>query len=315
VKHARWIGLFAGVALAVVDTYAARALGVTFEIGGRDASMAVLVYLAASFAAFGFMVGYLLELRRRERAASALVTSQMATLRDLQERLAQNEKLASLGQLASVIAHEVRNPLAVIRSSVQNLEEGLAEDDMESRQSCAFVTEEIDRLSRVTSTLLGFARPLQLDAERVAPEELFRRVRLLSTRLLEGRNVCLECDLAGELPWVEVDPDLACQVLLGLLGNAAEVTPAGGTVRLEARARNDSVEIAVCDAGPGVPEGLRARIFEPFFTTRDEGTGLGLAVAKQIVEAHGSRIEVEDVPGGGARFAMSFRASSRKSAA
>jgi two-component system NtrC family sensor kinase len=98
-------------------------------------------------------------------------------------------------------------------------------------------------------------------------------------------------------------------VLLGLLANAAAAAPSGGEVGLAAAASDGAVELAVADSGPGVPPELRARIFEPFFTTRPRGTGLGLAVARQIVEAHGGRIEVGERAGGGARFTVRLPAA------
>jgi signal transduction histidine kinase len=99
------------------------------------------------------------------------------------------------------------------------------------------------------------------------------------------------------------------QVLLGLLANAAQASAAGSELTLEAARAGSSVEIAVADRGPGVPEEIRTRIFEPFFTTRTRGTGLGLAIARQIVEAHGGTIEVGDRAGGGARFAVRLPAA------
>src|SRR5438128_822173 len=114
---------------------------------------------------------------------------------------------------------------------------------------------------------------------------------------------------AASLPAVHADADLICQVVLGLLANAVEAVPAGAEVTLEAQASAGGVEIAVADSGPGVPAELRARVFEPFFTTRPRGTGLGLAVARQIVEAHGGRIEVGERTGGGARFTLRLPAA------
>src|SRR5262249_30233487 len=123
---------------------------------------------------------------------------------------------------------------------------------------------------------------------------------------LEARGIRLERGNAAGLPAVKADPDLLVQVLVGLLSNAASVVPAGGQVLLEARAVGKAVELAVADTGPGVPREIRGRVFEPFFTTRDKGTGLGLAVARQIVEAHSGQIDVGDRPGGGARFVISL---------
>src|SRR5262249_7065350 len=124
-----------------------------------------------------------------------------------------------------------------------------------------------------------------------------------------GKAVRLERHEDAHLPRLQVDPDLLVQVLLGLLSNAAAAVPVGGEVALEARAAEGGVEIAVIDSGPGVPEDLRGRVFEPCFTTRDKGTGLGLAVARQIVEAHSGRIAVGERAGGGACFSIRLPAA------
>src|SRR5439155_2521652 len=118
----------------------------------------------------------------------------------------------------------------------------------------------------------------------------------LATKALRVRR-----DDAAALPAVRADADLICQVLLGLLANAAEATPRGGEVALAAAAADGVVELAVADSGPGVPPDLRARIFEPFFTTRPRGSGLGLAVDRPVVEALGGGIDVVERAGGGAR--------------
>lgn len=298
----RWIGVLAGLALAAVDTFSAAAFGVRFDLNGRDVTILVWAYFGISFATLGFVIGYTIEAKRRVQATAAL-------LQAAQVKLAQNEKLATLGQLAAAIAHEVRNPLAIIRSSVQNLAEGVPANDEESKKSCAFVTEEIDRLTRVTASLLGFVRPLHVKTRPIAVKEVFDRTALLAAAVLGPKKLHLKRDESGTLPSIEADPDLLCQALLGLLANAAEATPEGGEVTLEAHPSRstDLVELAVADSGPGVAPELRSRIFEPFFTTRREGHGLGLAVVRQIVQAHGGRIEVGERPGGGARFLLQLR--------
>jgi signal transduction histidine kinase len=116
--------------------------------------------------------------------------------------------------------------------------------------------------------------------------------------------VHLRRDQPATLPSITADGDLVCQVLLGLLSNAGQAVPAGGSVTVAARAAADAVELAVSDDGPGIPADIRSRIFEPFFTTRPRGTGLGLAVVRQIVEAHGGSIDVGERAGGGACFTV-----------
>jgi signal transduction histidine kinase len=305
----RWWGLLGGVLLAASDTLTVRSLGITFEINGRDATLLVGSFFGASFALLGFLVGYVVEGRRRDREAAALIRAQVETIAATRARLAQSEKLAALGQLATAIAHEVRNPLAVIRSAAQGIAETAPATDAAVRRACGFITDEIDRLSSVVTSLLAFARPPQVQPRAVAVPELLDRASTLAREELEARAVRFVRHADAELPALRADPDLVCQVLLGLLSNGAEAAGAGGEVRLEARVVDGRVELAVADSGPGVPPDLRDRVFEPFFTTRARGTGLGLAVARQIVEAHGGQIAVGDGPGGGARFTIRLPAA------
>jgi signal transduction histidine kinase len=203
----------------------------------------------------------------------------------------------------------------VIRSAAQGLNEGLPAADADAQRACSFITAEIDRLGSVVSSLLSFARPPRLAPREVAVEALFEQALLLARPELEAKEIRVVRAQSGALPQVRADSDLIVQVLLGLLSNAADAVPRGGEVRLDAHAEHDVVEIGVADSGPGVPENLRGRVFEPFFTTRDKGTGLGLAVARQIVEAHAGRIDVAERPGGGALFRISLPAAGRDRAA
>ena len=288
-----------GLVVGAIDTVVLGLLGVTFTSQGRDVSLLVFGYLGVSFAILGWWVGSALETRRRERAA-------LVALEQTRERVAHAERLALLGQLAAAISHEVRTPLAIIRSSVQNVSESLPVDDLVAKKSCTFALEEIDRLTRVTSLLLGFARPIRVQRERVGVGVLFDRTELLARRLLDKKHLTLERGGAvGQLE-ADVDADLICQVLLGLIANAAEATPERGRVVLDARREAGALELSVTDNGPGVPAALREKVFEAFFTTRTDGTGLGLAVAKQLVEAHGGKLSVGEQPGGGARFALTL---------
>ncbi len=300
----RWWGLLGGILLAASDTALVSALGITFQVNGGDATLFVGLFFGSSFALLGFLVGYVMEARRRDQEAAALIREQVDTIATTRARLAQSEKLAALGQLATAIAHEVRNPLAVIRSAAQGIAETVPATDAATRRSCEFITDEIDRLSSVVTSLLAFARPLQVHARAVPVSEVLDRALLLAGEELASRGVAIRREDGGPLPALHADPDLVCQVLIGLLSNAAEAAGQGGTVTLEARRGEKTIELGVADSGPGVPTDIRARIFEPFFTTRSRGTGLGLAVARQIVEAHGGEIDVGDGPGGGARFVV-----------
>jgi signal transduction histidine kinase len=289
-------GALAGTATAAVDVTSMAALGVRFEMNGTEVGWLVGLFFGSSFAILGGLVGAQIESRRRERRAAEIIREQREAIHATKSRLAQNEKLASLGQLAAAIAHEVRNPLAVIRSSAQNLAESLATP--ETTRATSFILAEIDRLSKVVTSLLAFARPLHLEPRLVTPADLVGRAALLAGEDLAARRIRLETRIAADLAPVRADPDLVCQVLLGLLGNAALAVDGAGEIEIEAHAVEGGVEVVVADTGPGVPAEIRGRIFDPFFTTRSRGVGLGLAVAREIVEAHGGRIEV------GARFAI-----------
>jgi len=300
----RYWGLAIGLLAGAIDTAAMRAVGVPLEISGRDVSALVAVYFGTSFAALGYLVGFLVEQRRRERHMAAALQERTETVAALRARLSQSEKLAALGQLAATIAHEVRNPLGVIRSAAQEIGEALGDVGGEGNQACAFITTEIDRLNGVISSLLAFARPLVVAARPTAVNDLVERAALLAGGDLARKQLRLRRDDATGTPPVLADADLVTQALVDLLVNACDASPPNGEVVLAARRAQNGVEIEVADRGPGVPENLRERIFEPFFTTRSNGTGLGLAVARQIAEAHGGRLRVDPATGGGSCFTL-----------
>lgn len=293
----RWWGLVAGIAVSLFDVWFLRAVGVRFDAGGRDVTWFIALWFGITFATLGWLLGTVIETRRREKAQAEVLVA-------TRQRLAHVERLAALGELSAAIAHEVRNPLAVVRAAAQQIRETVPADAAEAQRAAGFVIEEVDRLSGVTSALLAAARPLPLEQRAVGVRGLVDRAFSLAERALDAAPVRLRREAPDGLPPVRVDPDLVCQVLLGLLVNAAQAAPPGGEICLAARSRDGAVELAVSDSGPGVPAELRERIFEPFFTTRPQGTGLGLAVARRIVEAHGGRIAVGEAPGGGAAFTV-----------
>lgn len=298
----RWLGAITGLLIGLFDLWIAQLLKVEFLVEGKDIAFYIFLYLAQSFGVFGWVVGRLMESLRSERAARSEAKARTEEIAETRVRLAQTEKLASLGQLASAIAHEVRNPLAIIRSSVQNIAEGPL--DEASSKSCRFVMEEIDRLTRVTSALLGFAKPMAVRRAPVSAREILNRADMIGQKVCEAHALrWSRIDPAKEAT-VDADRDLLCQALIGMLDNAAELTPRGGSITLEANTDGEEVTFAVSDTGPGVPPENRGKIFEPFFSTRPGGHGLGLAVVRQIVEAHGGKIEVGEGSGGGARFVI-----------
>jgi len=208
----------------------------------------------------------------------------------LEAQARNREHLVALGRLASGLAHEIRNPLATIKASVQYLEPALP--DEESREFFGMINEEIDRLNRFLDRFLNYAKPgpagNNLETQPL-PEFLNRLVKAYAARPeCTSIDLRLSIDPAAAPYRIPVDP--CHQIFTNLFSNAIQAMPDGGTLAVSARFIDESgmVEVAVEDSGPGIPEEDRGQIFEPFFTKRDGGTGLGLAIVRQTVrQLHG----------------------------
>jgi signal transduction histidine kinase len=226
----------------------------------------------------------------------------VAKLDRAQTQLVQSEKLASIGEMAAAVAHGLRNPLASLRASAQLVRRH--PDSPSSGEHLDAIVEEVDRLDRRISHLLSFSRPAPY---RPMPERVDHLVENLLPAFAEPireRKIELRVELPPDLPEVRVDPIQLEQALLELVSNALDAMPAGGCLRLGAKAMNGGaggaeVVIEVADTGAGIPENALASVCEPFFTTRPEGTGLGLAIAKRYVEQNGGRLEIASTPGSG----------------
>ena len=222
----------------------------------------------------------------------------------LERQVAQGERLAALGQMAATVAHEVKNPLSAIKSIAQVMRED-ENVKREYERDLSLIVGETDRLSRSVTQLLSFARtsPAAVSPSRAA--DLVRAVVELFRAEAAGRGVRVECraQVGGDLegPAASALRD----ALSNLLINAIQATPLGGTVAVEAEAKDDALLVAVTDSGPGVAPDLRERIWEPFFTTKQRGTGLGLAIVrKRMEEAGGSAQLASAREGEGARFEL-----------
>ncbi|MDX1650383.1 MAG: ATP-binding protein [Myxococcota bacterium] len=292
----RWdlLGAAAGLLLGASDTALLLAFGVRWSVGGQDATWLVGGWFGASFAVLGFLAGRLAMARARARRDAWTIRAQAEALEASRRAAFENEKLAAIGQLAAGIAHEVRNPLGVIRSSASMVQEAFEEGD-DAHRACGFICEEIDRLEGLIASLLAFARPVELQRKVVPAGALVDRALRVAGPELARRGAAVEREEHADAR-VHADPDLAAQVLIDLLANAAEALEggpeAGGGRRVAVRsvAEEERVLFEVADDGPGVPPAAEGRLFEPFFTTRARGTGLGLAMASRIAQAHGGEL-------------------------
>lgn len=236
----------------------------------------------------------------RTHRTRALVDTVKA-LEESRRELARTESLRHLGEMAAVVAHEVKNPLASIGGVLQVLK-GRASEDGE-REILGKVLERLSALDRLVDELLRFARPREPVLAPVPVDVLVKDVVTQFRLDPASRDVPVEvaCDAVGS---VSLDREMVHRVLLNLLLNAAQAMDGAGAIDVACVQDGDRCEISVRDHGPGIPAELRERVFEPFYTTKVRGTGLGLAIARQAVEAHGGRLEVEEAPGGGARFVL-----------
>jgi two-component system sensor histidine kinase HydH len=250
---------------------------------------------------------------------------QTRSYRELAERLAEtnrrleqaqaearrSERLAALGQLSAGLAHEIRNPLGVIKGSAEMLTQKLQASDELARELAGYISSEVNRLSALVTEFLDFARPLHAQLYPADLTALLDRVLQVVAGRFAGKPVRVERHYASGLPPVPLDESLCEQAFLNLVQNAYEAMDEhGGILRVNVRRATQSgqegVELQLADNGPGVPEELREEIFNPFVTTKKTGVGLGLSIVSKIVDGHHGSIRVENAPTGGAVFTLFF---------
>jgi len=252
--------------------------------------------------------------RRQTRLYQELAEQLAETNRQLKQAQAaarRSERLAALGQLSAGLAHEIRNPLGVIKGSAEMLTQKLQGADELARELAGYISTEVNRLSALVTQFLNFARPLHAHLYPADITALLNRVLTNVSEHWKGKPVQIERDYASDLPLVPLDESLCEQAFINLVQNAHEaMEERGGTLHVEvARAiQNDSegVLVRLTDNGPGIPDALREEIFNPFVTTKKTGVGLGLSIVSQIVDGHHGTIRVEKGPQGGASFMVFF---------
>jgi two-component system, NtrC family, sensor histidine kinase HydH len=254
---------------------------------------------AGTLELFAGMVGSALENVRHYREA----TSRVAELSRLQGELVAQERLSVLGEAAGVVAHEVRNPLGAILNVVAVLkrEAGLGAI---GASAVAMLEEEATRLEDIVKDLLDVVRPFELRPRPLHLGELARRTVALLQPVAEATQVHVQLEEEAELPLLAADESLLQLALTNLLRYTLRSSPAGGTVRLALAGTSAGLSVVVEDQGAGLSGADARRVFEPFFTSRSTGAGLGLAVVRRVVLAHGGKVDVRERPGGGARFEL-----------
>jgi two-component system sensor histidine kinase HydH len=231
----------------------------------------------------------------------------LAEVRTLEAEMERRESLSALGNMAAAVAHEIRNPLNAVSMGLQRLrvEFAPAEAD-EYRRLLELVQGEVRRLNTIVEEFLSLARPPSLKPESVRVPDLVDEVVRLVEAEAEASRVAIERAIPDTLPPLEADRDRLKQVLLNLTLNAIQAMPHGGALTLGAAVADGGLTLTVTDTGSGIPRELVPRVFDPYVTTKTKGLGLGLTIARRIVEAHGGSVAVESQPGHGTCFRISL---------
>jgi len=267
-----------------------------------ELAIRVLFFLLAAMIVNRYVVESRRQTRRYQETAETLAETNQR-LEQAQAEARRSERLAALGQLSAGLAHEIRNPLGVIKGSAEMLSQKLGTSDPLAAELAGYISSETNRLSGLVTRFLDFARPLhaELMPQNITPV-LDRALSDVAT-LWKGAPVQVEKQYEPDLPLVPLDESLCEQAFLNLVKNAYDAMGAnGGRLRMKVTksrtGERKGVEVRVEDTGPGIPRELREQIFNPFVTTKKDGVGLGLSIVSKIVDGHHGTIRIEDVGAG-----------------
>ncbi|HXQ25866.1 MAG TPA: ATP-binding protein [Candidatus Acidoferrales bacterium] len=289
--------------------------------GSYQLAIRILFFFLAAMLVNRFVV----ENRRQVARYQALSETLEETNRQLQRAEAEarrSERLAALGQLSAGLAHEIRNPLGVIKGSAEMLVQKLKDSQPLTSELAGYISSEVNRLNALVARFLDFARPSNLDLHPQQIPEIVDRALESVQAQSPNSNVRVERHYAPALPEISADEQLCERVFVNLIQNAYQSMEAAAdgrerVLRLliapESSNGREGVGVTVEDTGPGVPLDLREQIFNPFFTSKKEGVGLGLAIVAKIVDDHRGWIRLENNSAPGARFRVFLPASPEKS--
>ncbi len=243
------------------------------------------------------------------RDSSSKVTGVVCLFEDLSEAKAieaerrRLDRLAALGEMSAVVAHEIRNPIAGIAAGVEYLSKNTPEGSPH-REDMAMILGEIERVNRILEDILSVARPFQLKLSFQTVPDIMEHVLHRYQTSIQKKAIRVVRRYAPSLPQALVDRQRMEQAFTNLVLNAVEVMSNGGALGIDLGADDCWITITISDTGPGISLDVQQRIFEPFFTTKARGTGLGLAVARRVIEEHGGTIVVSSKIGRGTKFTI-----------
>jgi signal transduction histidine kinase len=291
-----------------------------------DESYALLAIRILFFFLAAMVVNrFVVENRRQTKRYQELAETLAETNRRLEQAQAEarrSERLAALGQMSAGLAHEIRNPLGVIKGSAEMLHEKLGEANPLASELAGYISSETNRLSALVTRFLDFARPLHAEVTAQDITAVLDRALGSVATLWKGESIRVQREYEANLPAVPLDESLCEQAFANIVQNAYDAMgSSGGSLRVsvvKSRARErEGVEVRIADTGPGIPAELREQIFNPFVTTKKTGVGLGLSIVSKIMDGHHGSIRIEGSGGAGdggqsagACFVMFFPAAS-----
>ncbi len=238
---------------------------------------------------------------RGEKIGKIVVFRDLTNVYKIQEEILRMDRLVSLGKLASGIAHELRNPLAGIKTTAQALGEEMSGDDSR-REYLNRITKEIDRLNDLLKTFFSFAKPQNLNLVHCHIKDIINEIIPFLIKEIADKGIRFIETYHPQLPKVQVDKTQMHQVFLNLFLNAIQAMPNGGELKIQASPilstsvegfKQNFIKVVISDTGRGIPPHIVQKIFDPFFTTKPKGIGLGLSITYQIIKKHGGTVKVE----------------------
>lgn len=221
----------------------------------------------------------------------------------LKEQLSRSEHLSSLGEMAAGISHEIRNPLGIIKTSAELLRKKIASSN-QPNSIPDIIVEEANRLNRIITDFLNFAKPKSLNLNLCQVDQVLEKNITFLAPQIEEHGYVIEKHYNNHLPQIMADSAMLYQAFLNILINAMEAMPDGGKIQVGIDSSDDVVTISFDDEGESIPEDILDKIWNPFFTTKEKGTGLGLGIVKNIIEAHGGNIQISNRPVRGVRVTI-----------
>ena len=236
---------------------------------------------------------------------SQSLISKRDELEDTYRALALRDRLAEIGKFSTIIAHELKNPLGIIKGAVDIIAKPSTAPQLRTTMT-GYIQDEVRRLNKIIEDFLAFARPAPPQKQLCDINDVVRKLAEHFTFPAESqKNVALQVDL-GSRTQAHIDEDQIYQVLLNLVNNALQAIGHDGVITIGTGCHEGMVTLQVQDSGPGIPPDMREKVFEPFFTTKTQGTGLGLAIVKKFIESHQGGIFIAEAPAGGTIFKINL---------